>query len=559
MAHDIVELFRSYPQLAIFLALALGYFVGKIKVHGFSLGATTGCLLVALVVGQMGIEVPTLLRTVGFALFIFAIGYKVGPQFFGGLKKEGIHYLWISLVVAFAGLFTAIGLGKLLGFDAGTTAGLLGGAMTQSAVIGTAEGAIKHLDVAAAQKATLESNVAIAYAVTYVFGTAGLILFFKFLPRILKVDLAALAKDLEKEMSAAAGGQESPELFSWYNRLNLRAYRVEKETAVNTSVEALEAALPGSKAVEKIKRGDEVFSAKQDTVLQSGDLISIAGGREALVQAEGIIGPEVVDRQVMDLTGESLPVCVTKPAAVGKTLGELDKIMGHGLFLRRLTRQGHELPITRDMRIHKCDVFHLVGSKEDVERAADYLGYPERPTVMTDLIVVGIGIVLGTLLGLVAVPVMGIPLTLGVGGGVLVSGLVFGWLRAVHPTFGEMPGPAQWVFTDFGLNLFITCVGLSAGPKALHALQTAGVSIFLAGVAVTLVPAIAGLLFGRLVLKLNDVLLFGALTGAETCTAALNAVKEDSESVMPVIGYTVTYAFGNVLLTVWGTIVVSVM
>jgi len=213
MIHDIVTVCRTYPQIVIFLALALGYFIGRIKIRGFNLGATTGCLLAALVLGQIGVEVPGLLKTVGFALFIFAIGYKVGPQFFGGLQKEGLHYLWISLVVAVTGLITAICLGKIFGFDQGTTAGLLGGAMTQSAVIGTAEGAIKHLAISVAEKATLESNLAVAYAITYVFGTAGLIVFFKLLPGLLRIDLKSQAKKLEQEMSGEMKPKRVPLFF----------------------------------------------------------------------------------------------------------------------------------------------------------------------------------------------------------------------------------------------------------------------------------------------------------------------------------------------------------
>jgi putative transport protein len=559
MVHDVVELCRAYPQIVIFLAISIGYFVGKIKIHGFSFGATTGCLLTAIVIGQIGVEVPGILKTVGFALFIFAIGYKVGPQFFGGLKKEGLHYLWISLVVAFAGLATVVLLSKLFGFDQGTAAGLLGGAMTQSAVIGTAEGAIRHLAISAADKATLESNVAVAYAITYVFGTAGLIIFFKMLPGILKLDLKAGAKKLEARMSGGDETLESPALFSWHKRLDLRAYRVEKPELVGSTVKDVESLLPGKLAVERLKRGDKVSVPKPETVIQEGDVLAMVGTRDSFLKAEEIIGPETLERSAMDLVGENLEVCVTNRDLAGKTLGELDGPVGHGIFLRKITRQGHELPMTRDTVVHECDVMQLIGERKDVERAVKVLGYPERPTSATDLIIVGIGIVLGTLLGLLAVPVLGIPITLGVGGGVLVSGLVFGLLRSIHPTFGEMPGPAQWVFTDLGLNLFITCVGLDAGPKALHAIQTAGMSIFFAGIAVTLAPAIAGLIFGKLVLKLDDVLLFGALTGAETCTAALNAVKEECDSMAPVIGYTVTYAFGNVLLTVWGTVVVNLI
>lgn len=559
MVDHAVNICRTYPQIAIFLAIALGYFIGKVKIRGFSLGATTGCLVAALVLGQMDIEVGPLLKTVGFALFIFAIGYKVGPQFFGGLKNEGIHYLWISLVVAFTGLVTAICLGKLLGFDQGTTAGLLSGAMTQSSVIGTAEGAIRHLAVSAVDKTTLDSNVAVAYAITYVFGTAGLIVFFRLLPGILRVDLKGQAIELEAQMSGTEHTEESPALFSLYKRLSLRTYRVENSEIVGRTVKELESLLPGRVAVERLKREAEVVAPEQGTVIREGDVCSLIGARDSFVKAEETIGPEVVDRSAMDLVGENLDICVTKANAVGKTLGELAKMDFHGVFLRRITRQGHELPITRDTVIHTCDVVQLVGAREDVERAVENLGYPERPTSATDLIIVGAGIVLGTLLGLLAIRVGEIPITLGVGGGVLVSGLVFGWLRSLHPTFGDMPAAAQWILTDLGLNLFITCVGLDAATRVVHGFQTAGISIFLAGIVLTLLPAIAGLIFGRLVLKMDHVLLLGALTGAETCTAALNAVKEQADSSIPVIGYTVTYAFGNVLLTVWGTVIVNLM
>lgn len=559
MIHFIVELFRSYPQIAIFLALAAGYYIGKINIRGFSLGATTGCLIAALIIGQVRVEVPVLLKTVAFALFIFGIGYKVGPQFFGGLKREGLKYLWVSIVVAVVGLVTALFLGKLLSFDEGTTAGLLGGAMTQSAIIGTADGAIKQLPITAAAKTILESNVAIAYAITYIFGTIGLIIALKLMPRIMKIDLKDEARKLEQEMSGGAGKEERPELFSWHKQIDLRAFRVTNTDVAGKTASELETLFPGRVAVDKIKRGDRVIDPAPDTVIQSDDVVAIVGYRSPLVKGEQIVGPEVDDRLATDITGELLDICVLNKDPVGKTLGELSATHGHGLFLKRVTRQGLEMPITRDTVIHKCDVLQVAGARKDVERAVLYLGFPERPTVATDLITVGIAIVLGTLLGLVAVPLFGIPITLGVGGGVLVSGLFFGWLRSLHPTFGQIPGPAVWIFTDLGLNLFIVCVGLIAGARALDALQTTGVALLVAGAVVTLVPMLVGMGFGRLVLKMNHVLLFGALTGAETCTAALNAVKEDADSALPAIGYTVPYAIGNVLLTVWGTVIVNVM
>ncbi|MFH1826008.1 MAG: aspartate-alanine antiporter [bacterium] len=561
MVNSFIDLLREYPQIVIFLAIAIGYYVGKIKFLGFNLGSTAGVLLTSLALGQIGIQVSPLLKAVGFALFIFAIGYKVGPQFFGALKKEGLKYIWLSLFVSFAGLFTAIILAKLFGFDKGTAAGLLGGAMTQSSIIGTADGAIKHLPgVSSAAKAVLEGNVAIAYAITYIFGTAGLIVFFKLAPRLMGINLKEAARKLETEMSGGSCESDNcPELFYWYKRINLRAYQVKNTELVGQTIKQLEAIFPAKIAVEKIKRGIQLIEVKPELTIQLGDIIALAGPRQDFLKSDTLIGPEVDDNGVINLVGETLKICVTNKNMAGKTLGEISEQYGHGCFLQGITRQEHSLPLTKNTLVHKCDVLQVTGTKEDVENMVKALGYPERSTSTTDLVVVGWGCFLGTLLGLIAIPVMGIPITLGIGGGILVAGLIFGWLRAVHPTFGQIPGGAQWIFTDLGLNLFIASVGLSAGAQAFQALQTTGLSIFFAGVILSLVPMITGLLFGLFILKLNPVLLFGALTGAGTITAALNGLKEDSGSSAPALGYTVPYAFSNVILTIWGSLLINII
>ena len=562
MWHDIVEICRSYPQIVIFLGVAIGYTIGKIKIFGFNLGSTAGCLLAALFLGQMAIEVPPLVKTIAFALFIFTIGYKVGPQFFGSLKKDGLNYIWISLVVAIAGLATAIILGKIFGFGKGLTAGLLSGAMTQSSVIGTAEGAIHHLSgVSSAEKTTMVSNVAIAYAITYIFGTAGMVLFMKIVPKMMKIDLKSEARQLERELSGGTDDEEeeNADLFNWRKRLSLRAYHVTSPEVRDKTVREVKALLKGEVAIDKIKRDDKIIIPEIDTVIKMDDIITIVGIRRELVGAEDIIGPEVANKEMEDLVGEILKVVVLNKNVLGKTLGDIFRKHGHGCFLQRFIRLGQELPLTKNTKVSKCDILQVAGSRYDVENFVKQVGYPERSTVTTDLAMMGLGCTLGTLLGLLAVPVAGIPITLGIGGGVLVSGLIFGWLRAVYPVFGQVPTGAQWICTDLGLNLFIVCVGLIAGPKALHALQTTGGVLFFAGIAVTLLPAFAGLIFGKLLLKMNPVLLFGALTGAETCTASLNALKEEADSAAPALGYTVCYAFGNVILTIWGTVIVSVM
>jgi len=556
----IVNVCRNNPQILIFLALAIGYAAGKLKFRGFSLGATTCTLLAALILGQLNVQVPALLKTVAFALFMFGIGYKVGPQFFGALRKEGLHYIYISLITAFVALGVAILLGKLLHFDQGTTAGFFAGSVTQSAAIGTAEGAIGQLSISDAQKATLDANIAVGYAITYIFGTAGTIVFLRMIPGFWRINLKEEAKKLEAKMSGGAASTEKPELFSWSAQLELRAYEVSNKNVNDKTVAELEALFPDRVAVNKVKRGGVAIDVQPDTKIQIGDMVVISGRCKQLVKAPELIGPEADIKTVTEMIGEVMDICILNRDVVGRTLNELSKNkQSHGIFLRRITRQGREIPITRDTVVHKCDVFQVIGAKEDIERVIKLLGYPERPTAITDLVMVGLSITLGTLVGLIVIHVGKLPITLGVGGGVLVSGLIFGWLRSIHPTFGQIPSGSQWLLTDLGLNLFIACVGLSAAVQAVQAFQTNGLTLFLAGIVLSLFPMIVALIFGRRVLKMNPVLLLGAVAGARVITAALNSLEEEAESTLPSIGYAAPYAFGNVLLTICGSVLVHVM
>ncbi len=550
---------RECPEILIFLSLAIGYVIGKIKIKGFGIGTTASVLLVAMMLGQFGIEVPPILKSISFALFAFCIGYQVGPQFFSALRKEGVNYLWISIVIVLAGLATAIILGKLLHFDKGTTAGLFAGAMTQSAVIGTADGAVDQLAISAAEKQTLYNNIAVSYAITYIFGVVGVIIFFKFLPGWLRINLKSEARHLEKTMG---GGTDlsSPELFSWSRQVGLRAYEATRNQIAGKSVREIEGLFPARVSIYQIQRDKKLFEAGPDSVVKTNDILVLAGKHVSLVCASDIVGREVDVSVVADMIGESLDVCVLNPSVVGKTLGEIGKTHdAHGLFLTRISRQGHELPILENTVIQKCDVLHLVGSKDDVERAATALGYPQRYTAATDLVMVGIGCVLGTLMGMIVIPIAGIPLTLGTGGGVLAAGLICGWLRSKHPTFGQISDGGQWLLNDLGLSLFVACVGLGSGKAAIQALQTNGLEIFFAGVIVSLVPILAGAFFGKHVLKMNPVLLLGALTGARVIPQAMTALEEDAESKTLALGFAAPFAFANVFLTVMGSIIVNLM
>jgi putative transport protein len=253
-------------------------------------------------------------------------------------------------------------------------------------------------------------------------------------------------------------------------------------------------------------------------------------------------------------------VVVTSKDVADKTLRDLAGLdAARGVFLRKLTRAGQEIPFAPDTRLDRGDVLTLVGAKADVDRAAAVIGYADRPTVMTDMIFVGLGIFLGGLVGLLTVTVAGLPLTLTASGGALIMGLVFGWLRAVRPTFGRIPAAAMWVFDTVGLTMFMAVVGLSAGPSFFAGIQTTGISLVFVGLVVAALPHVVAILFGAYVLKMNPLIVLGACAGAGTITAALRAVQEEADSKLPALGYTVPYAVGNILLTAWGPVIVALM
>jgi len=556
----LVTALREHQELTIFLTLAVGFFIGRLRFGTFSLGTVVGTLLAGVLIGQLDIKVPATVKNVFFDLFLFTVGYKVGPQFFRGLKKDALPQLAVTVVLCVTCLVSAFTAAKLLGYDMGTTAGLLAGAFTESTVIGTAGDAINRLDLPAADKTALVNNIPVAYAVTYLIGTAFIVWFLPNVgPWLMRIDLKEESRKLQAQV--VGGADSEPGVISALQRLAVRAYRVTNERLLNRTVAALEALPVGQRVfVSRIRRNDAIVEARPDTIIRPGDVVAVMTRTELLMARGAEIGQEVDDTVLLDFPVEVLDVVVTNRAMAGKTLKEVAALeSAHGVFLRKLVRIGQEMPFTLETRIDRGDVLSLIGAKPDVERAARDLGYPDRPTVTTDMIFVGLGIFIGGLVGLLSVTIGGLPLTLTASGGALIMGLVFGWLRAVRPTFGRIPEAAMWVFETVGLTVFIGVVGLSAGPSFVTGLQKSGVSLILVGLIVAVLPHTAAILVGRYVLRMNPVILLGACAGAGTITAGLRAVQEKSESTLPALGYTVPYALGNILLTAWGPVIVALM
>jgi putative transport protein len=556
----LVSALRQNPELAIFLTLAVGFLIGRFKFGSFSLGIVVGCLLAGVLIGQLEINVPATVKTVFFDLFLFTTGYKVGPQFFRGLKKDTLPQVAVTLVLCVACLLTAFGMSKLLGYDVGTAAGLLAGAFSESTVIGTASEAINRLAIPDAERTALVNNIPVAYAVTYLVGTATLVWFIPTIgPKLMGINLREEAGRMRSGTGPEGGATEGS--VSAARPFDVRAYRVTNQKLFNKTIAELEALPKDLRAfIVRVRSDGRITEPNPDLIIRENDVTAVIARQELHTTRGDEIGPEVSDQELLDLPVESLDIVVANRAMDGKSLADLARLdVARGVFLSRLSRAGVDMPLTPGTTIDLGDVLRLVGTVPEVERAAEKLGYADRVTPATDMIFVGLGIFLGGLVGLLSVVVWDIPLTLTASGGALVMGLVFGWLRSMYPFFGRIPEPAIWIFDTLGLCVFISVVGLGAGPSFVSGLQTTGISLVFVGLISALLPHTLAILFGHYVLKMNPLILLGACAGAGTITAALRAVQDEAKSNIPALGYTVPYAIGNILLTAWGPVLVAMM
>ncbi len=564
MLEWLLSTLRTYPEIAIFLALALGFWFGNFKFGSFSLGTVTSVLLAGVLIGQANIVISANVKSTFFLMFLFAVGYNVGPQFFRGLKSGGLQQVVFAAVLVILCLLTTVLMGKLMHYDAGFSAGLLSGASTISAVLGVATDSINQLSISADDKKGLINAMPVAYAVTYLFGTAGSAWILASLgPKILRVDLPKACKEYEAAMGV---GSAEMGVMSAYRQFTVRAYKISAGSkCINKTVGDIEAQFaPNRVFIERIRQGDKVIDAEPATMVGEGQVLAVVGRREILLSIENYFGVEMEDRELLDFPAEVLDIMVTNKNLIGHTIKEIAESetarqRGRGVFMRKLVRGGIEMPFTPGTKIDRGDVVTMVGSHKNIERAVDHIGYADRPTDKTDMTFMGFGIVVGAIIGAITIHIGGVPLGLSTSGGALLAGLICGWLRSVNRTFGGIPGPALWVFNNVGLNTFIAVVGISAGPGFVAGLKSNGIGLFLAGIVVTTVPLVAGLLMGKYIFKFHPAINLGACAGARTTTAALGAIEEAAKSKVPALGYTVPYAVGNTLLTIWGVIIILIM
>jgi putative transport protein len=562
MLHWVEQFLVRYPELALFLVIAAGYWIGSFKIGGFSLGPVTGSLFAGILVGQFAhVPVAAMTKSFLFLLFLFGIGYSVGPQFMQSLKRDGLKPVLLAVVVCVTGLAASLAVAKTLGLDPGFSAGLMSGALTQSAAMGTATDAVNGLALPDAERARLVAHVGVADAVCYLFGAAAPILFVTVIaPALLKIDLVTEAKKLEDALGMSRAGQG---MASAWRNFELRAYCLAEDSPlIGLTVAAAEARAPGYRLfLQRIRRGGRIFEAEPGMVLQPADVIAVSGPRKIMIELVGPRGEEVEDRELVDVPVTSADVLLMSRKLAGRNLEEeAQEGWTRGLYLRSVKRGDQELPVVAGLTLQRGDLLRVVGRESVVEKAAARIGALVAPSSKIDFVVLGLAIFFGGVAGvLLTFSVGGMKISLSTSVGTLLAGLLVGHLRTRHPLFGRIPDGAIALMTSLGLAAFVGMTGIHAGPIFLPALKEAGLGLLFGGMLVTVLPLVAGLAFGHFALRMNPILLLGALTGSQTVTAAMAAIQDRSGSPVAVLGYTPAYPIANILLTTWGTVMVIAM
>ena len=557
------EILRAHPEIALFLSLAIGYAVGQIKFGPIQLGGICGTLIAALVIGQLGVTVEPSVKNVFFMLFIFALGFAGGPQFFANLNAKGLRIGLLCLIEVVVVLTLVLLATHFLHLDQGTAAGLMAGAATESAVVGTATDAISKLPLSPEAIKSMQANVVTAYSITYIFGLITIVIMTsQVFPLLLRINLREEADKLWKAMG---GRDEDASATDATPAIVGRVYEV--TGAAGRSIGDIRAKLRQDASVQGLLRGGQRLELDDDVVLEPGDRLLINGRRSALVEmaaASAGMGRESADTSEFGVVMETAELVLRNATLNKKTLRALKRseggaapVLPDSVQVVGVQRGVQSLPVLPDLALQSGDVVKLYGRADELATAASTLGERILKSNRTNIVLAASGIVLGVLVGMASVKIGGIPFALGTGGGALLSGLVFGWYQARHPGRLSIPPDVLALLKDIGLATFIACVGLASGPQAIELIKKYGVSLPLMGIAIAVIPAFTSLMVGHFLLKFEAPVLLGAIAGQQCSTPALLAIQNAAGNTTPLLGYTITYAISNVVLPLMGPLIVA--
>ncbi len=547
------------PYILLFVTVGLAVWIGRQTIAGYGLGMVAAAIIVgcglAVWASSFGVklQLDNFTKSMFYYLFMYGVGLRVGPSFVNSLGGDGLRFTALAVVSCVIGLVLVVVGAKLFDLPPGAAGGMLAGSQTMSAAIGSAEEAVSSGILNLPPGTTPESvssMIALSYGITYIWGTVGIILITKYLPKWWGIDAKAEARKYEAEHGVASG--DNPTLSGWTTG-GLRAYRLENDAWVGKSVGALLKANPEYKVVNVV-RGDAVVGVSDDMILQKGDVIALGGRRETMTEKMGLIGPEVSDRKALDIPLDSADILITDKDILKLSHQQLRELPDvNQIQLVKIERGGVPIPIGTDTKLQRLDILSVVGLKSAVTSVGERFGRVVRPSTATDLLTLSIGMILGFVLGAIQFPAFGAKVGLGNAGGLLVSGVIVSSLVSRVRFFGNTPNAARNILEDLGLVVFVAIVGINAGNSLLAQLTgMLALKIFLVGFVACSIPPVIVWMIGLYVFKLNPAILMGGVAGARSHSGPCREAAVEIQSNVPWIGFPVAYAVSGVLLTIFG-------
>lgn len=550
---EIISFFQQHPLIPVFLTLGFGFWLGKVKIKGFALGSVAATLIVGIIIGQMKITVPDILKNVFFLFFLFSIGYGVGPQFFRSMRGPGLKMAAFAITGAAICAGIVIAASYIMGYDNSVATGLYAGSQTVSACLGMLSDTVREMPLPDNTRESMLLLIPACYAVTYVFGTVGSAWFLSTIaPKMLggldkvKEDVARIEQLMDK-----GGAATDPGIIPARRPVVFRAFKAESDF-FNTPRSASEIHDYYQKAgvrllVERARINGKVMNPSKYNLIAKGDEVVLGGRSEVLVALNNAPGPEVYDPELLNFGAERTPVTISKGKADGITLEKLRAFPEmERVIVASIKRTGMTIPVKAQTELHAGDILTLVGWPQDVAQAAAVIGYADPDSDATDMVFVGLGIAIGCIIGALSIKIKGIPMSLGMSVGALIAGLSLGWLRTRRPVFGHIPSSALWIFNNLGVNMFIAVLGLTAGGALMQGLKTAGPLILLVGAILTILGLIINILIARKLFRFSTPVTLGCVAGARLSVASIGAIQSVLQSDVPNLGYTVTYAVANI-------------
>ena len=551
------QFLQNNPYLLLFLVVGLAVGIGRMSFKGYGLGMVAGAIVVGAGLSVWAstygakLELNNFAKSLFYYLFMYGVGLRVGPSFINSLKGDGLKFSILAVVSCVLGLAIVVLGVKLFNLPPGAAGGILAGSQTMSAAIGSAEQAasvIRLPDGVTPQDAA--SMVALSYGITYIWGTVGIILICKYLPRWWGVDAKAAAKKYEAEFGVADVEGSG---LSGFRPFGLRAYRLENAATAGQTIESFRKTHPEYR-IANVVRGDEPLGADPSLTLHKGDVVALGGRIEALTDKIGLIGPEVADQRALNVPLDQAEIIVTNKDVVGRELVSFrDEPFAGQLQVGKYERGGVPFPAGLKTELQRLDIISVVGLKGAVQELANKFGRIARPSTATDLLTLSVGMILGFLIGMIDFPAFGSRVGLGNAGGLLLSGVIVSSLVSRLRFFGNTPNAARNVLEDLGLVVFVAIVGVNAGNSLLAQLTGAiALKIFLVGFLACSIPPFIVWAIGYHYFKINPAVLMGGVAGARSHSGPCREAAVEIGSSVPWIGFPVAYALSGIMLTVFG-------